>query len=313
MIIVYCEHDNQQLSTATKNALTAAAELGEVHALVMGHNCQSVAQEVATLQGVSKVLLSEDEQFAHPVTEVIAPVILTAMEGASALVAAHTSFARGLLPWIAAKLDIDPISDVIQLQIDGNHLKCKRPIYAGSALLTIECTQQKKVLSIRPTAFSPASVGEVSVPIEMLSAQAGVSKTQFISCHSGGGDRPDLSSAERVVSGGRGMGSKENFALLEQLADKLGAAVGASRAAVDAGFIANEFQVGQTGKLVAPQLYIAVGISGAIQHLAGMKDSGVIVAINQDADAPIFSIATYGLVGDLFTIVPELIENIQQS
>ena len=305
MTLVICEHDNTDLTAISANAFAAAGQLGDVTALVLGDNCHSVAEQAAAYMPVKQVILAESAQFKDGVSEAIAPTILSVIDKLQprAIVAASSSFAKGLLPWLAAKLGVHPISDVIEIGAD-NHFK--RPIYAGNAIAEIKSNQECNVFTIRATAFKAAAVTQDAAPIESITAQTASSNTSFVSRKHSTSARPDLTSAEIVVSGGRGVGSKENFALIEALADKLQAAVGASRAAVDAGFIANEFQVGQTGKIVAPKLYIAIGISGAIQHLAGMKDAAVIVAINKDADAPIFAIADYGLAGDLFDLVPEL-------
>ena len=323
MILVICEHDNQQLATATEHAFSAAQQLGEVTAMVVGSDCQAVAEQAAQYAAVNKVLMCDEPSCKDSVTEVIAPTLLAAIEQykPEAVIAANSSFAKGLLPWLAAKLAIHPLSDVIDI-VDKNQFK--RPIYAGNAIAKVHSHQPCNVLTIRPTAFAAAekhldaSLGHQSkghpsnlaASIELVAYHPATVHTRLVSRQQSSNSRPDLSHAKVIVSGGRGVGSQDNFALIEKLADHLQAAVGASRAAVDAGFIANEYQVGQTGKVVAPSLYIAVGISGAIQHLAGMKDSEVIVAINKDADAPIFSVADYGLVGDLFEIIPELIDKI---
>jgi electron transfer flavoprotein alpha subunit len=302
--LVLAEHAQQTLSPATASAVTAAAQIATpVDVLVVGDQARAVAEQAARLDGVRRVLLCEAPQFAMPLAEEIAPLLVAQAEGYQALVAAATTYGKDILPRAAALLDVQQVSDIIRIVSPDTYV---RPIYAGNAWETITATDPRKVVTIRPTAFAKAVAGEALAPIEVLAAPAPVGATRFIHLEGSVSARPELTSAKIVVSGGRALASKENFQLIERLADKLGAAVGASRAAVDAGYVPNDYQVGQTGKVVAPELYLAIGISGAIQHLAGMKDSKVIVAINKDENAPIFEIADYGLVGDLFEIVPKL-------
>jgi len=301
-ILVIVEHDNNEIKSATANTVTAAAQLGEVTALVTGLNCRAVAEQVAGLEGVSKVLLSDLDAFQHTLAEPLSKLVVGLSEGFTHLLAPATSFGKNLMPRVAALLDVAQISDIISIQ-DADTFK--RPIYAGNAIATVKSSDPVKVITVRGTAFdSAASGGEAT--IEEIEFNNVESKSRFVSQELNQSDRPELTAAKIIVSGGRGVGSSENFVLLETLADKLGAGIGASRAAVDAGYVPNDYQVGQTGKIVAPDLYIAVGISGAIQHLAGMKDSKVIVAINKDEEAPIFEVADYGLVADLFDVLPEM-------
>lgn len=304
--LVIAEHDNQQLKSSTLNTITAATEVAsEVVVLVAGDQCQAVADACAQVAGVSSVLLSTAPYYAHPLAENFAPLAVAVAKEQSAdyVLAPATTFGKNLLPRVAVALDVAQISDVIQI-VDGSTFV--RPIYAGNALATVQTQDACKVLTVRTTAFAPAATSGGSASVSERAAEAESGLSSFVSQSLTKSDRPELSSARVVISGGRGMGNGDNFKLLETIADKLGAAIGASRAAVDAGFVPNDYQVGQTGKIVAPELYIAVGISGAIQHLAGMKDSKVIVAINKDEEAPIFQVADYGLVGDLFTVLPEL-------
>ena len=303
--LLLAEHNNQSLNGATRHVLTAAQKLGApVTVLVAGHNCAAVAQQAATLPAVTEVLHADDAVLAHQGAEAIATLILGIARDYTHILAAASSSGKNILPRVAAQLDVAQISEINDIISPDTFT---RPIYAGNAIATVQSTDAIKVITVRPTAFdaAAASGGNASVrivPMPTLSAQA----AHFVSQELSQSARPDLGAARVVVSGGRALGSAENFKLIDALADKLGAAVGASRAAVDAGYVPNDYQVGQTGKIVAPELYIAVGISGAIQHLAGMKDSKVIVAINKDPDAPIFKVADYGLVGDLFQVVPEL-------
>ena len=282
-------------------ALTALAGLGEAHVLVPGP--RSAAEEVARIAGVGKVLLADHAAYAHGLPEVVADLIVSVAGGYSHIAAGSTAFTKSVLPRVAALLDVMIISDVTAVV---DHDTFERPIYAGNALQTVKSSDSIKVLTVRTAAFSPAGTTDDPAPIAEVAAPADRGLSSWVEDRVTKSDRPELASARVVVAGGRGLGSKENFAIIEALADKLGGAVGASRAAVDAGYAPNDLQVGQTGKVVAPDLYIAVGISGAIQHVAGMKDAKVIVAINKDEDAPIFQIADYALVGDLFTILPEL-------
>lgn len=302
-VLVIAEHNNGALSPATRNAVTAGARLGEVTLLVAGEGCQGVADEAAALNGVAKVLLCDDAAYGQGLAEPLAALLASIGKAYSHLLASATTFGKNLMPRVAALLDVAQLSEVIEV-VDADTFK--RPIYAGNAIATVRSADAIKVLTIRGTAFAPAEAGGDAAPVEPLSPVTGDPVSRFVSRNLTASDRPDLTTARVVVSGGRGVGSQENFALLEQLADKLGGAVGASRAAVDAKFISNDYQVGQTGKIVAPDIYIAVGISGAIQHLAGMKESKVIVAINKDEDAPIFEVADYGLVSDLFEALPAL-------
>ena len=303
-VLVIAEHDQHGLKKASLCTIACAAQLGEVHVLVAGNACRAAADQAARVAGVAKVLLCDDAQLAHPLATAIAPVVLSIAASYSHVLAPATAFGKDLLPRVAARLDVAQISDVIAVVAPDTF---KRPIYAGNAIATVQSVDPIKVLTVRATAFDAAKVDAGgTVPVESLPLPALSDKTRFVGQEVAQSDRPELTAARVIVSGGRGMGSADNFHLLDGLADKLGAAVGASRAAVDAGYAPNDWQVGQTGKIVAPDLYIAVGISGAIQHLAGMKDSKVIVAINKDAEAPIFQAADYGLVADLFTAIPEL-------
>jgi len=298
--------DGQLSVDATAKALTAAKLLGDVTVLCAGAKAADAAAEAAKLDGVKKVLVAEDASLGHRLAEPTAALIVSLAGDYSHIVAPATTDAKNVLPRVAALLDVMVISDVSGV-VDADTFE--RPIYAGNAIQTVKSGDKVKVVSIRTSNFEPAGAGG-SAPVETVSAAANPGLSEWVEDKVAASDRPELTSAKIVVSGGRGVGSEENFALIEKLADKLGAAVGASRAAVDSGFAPNDWQVGQTGKVVAPDLYIAVGISGAIQHLAGMKDSKVIVAINKDEEAPIFQVADYGLVGDLFTVVPELTDKL---
>ncbi len=291
---------------AVSKAVTAVAGLGDVHVLVAGEGGDAAAAEAATLAGVAKVLFAGDHGFCHTLAEPVADLIVSLAGGYNHIAAASTSDAKNVLPRVAALLDVMIISDVTAV-IDADTFD--RPIYAGNAIQTVKSGDSVKVLTLRTTSFEAAAEGN-SAPVEAIGTAATTGLSSWVEDKVAESDRPELTSAGIVVSGGRGVGSEENFALIEKLADKLGAAVGASRAAVDSGFAPNDWQVGQTGKVVAPQLYVAVGISGAIQHLAGMKDSKVIVAINKDEEAPIFQVADYGLVADLFDAIPELTEKL---
>lgn len=302
-VLVIAEHDHSALKQATLNTISAGKALGEVHVLVAGENCLSVAEETAKVAGVAKVLLADGPQYAHALAEVFAPLILSVADAYEHLLASATTEGKNLMPRVAALLDVQQIADVIEIE-DGETFV--RPIYAGNALAKVRSKDLKKVMTVRGTAFDAAESAGGSAIIEQINCVEVSQRVRFVGQELTVSERPELTAAKIVISGGRGMGSGENFTLLEGIADKLGAAVGASRAAVDAGFVPNDYQVGQTGKIVAPELYIAVGISGAIQHLAGMKDSKVIVAINKDEDAPIFQVADYGLVDDLFNAIPEL-------
>jgi electron transfer flavoprotein alpha subunit len=307
-ILVIAEHDNQSIKAATLNTVAAAVKLGgavesEVHILVAGANCGAAAAEAAKIAGVAKVRVADAAHYEAQTAENVAALILAAAADYSHLVAPGTSYGKNLTPRVAALLDVAQISDVVAIESADTFV---RPIYAGNALATVKSADPIKVLTVRTTAFEAAGQGGAA-PVEALAAGPDLGVTTLVGRELTKSARPELGAAKIIVSGGRGLGSSENYhTLLEPLADKLGAALGASRAAVDAGFAPNDYQVGQTGKIVAPQLYIAVGVSGAIQHLAGMKDSKVIVAINKDPEAPIFQVADYGLVGDLFEVVPEL-------
>jgi electron transfer flavoprotein alpha subunit len=302
-ILVIAEHDNQSLKAGTLNTVTAAAKLGEVHVLVAGHNAAAAADAAKAVAGVAKVLLADNAAYAHGLAENLAPLVVSLATGYSHVLAPATSYGKNLLPRVAALLDVAQISDIIAIESADTFV---RPVYAGNVLATVQSADAIKVITVRTTAFEAAAQGGAA-NVESIAAAADATLSSFVSQELTKSDRPELGAAKIIVSGGRALGSDVQFkAVIEPLADKLGAAVGASRAAVDAGYAPNDYQVGQTGKVVAPQLYVAVGISGAIQHLAGMKDSKVIVAINKDEEAPIFQVADYGIVGDLFTVVPEL-------
>ncbi len=301
--LVIAEHDNQVLKAATLNTVTAAAQLGDVAVLVAGSGCGAVAETAAKIAGVAKVLVADAPAYAHPLAESMAPLVVGLAAGYGHLLAPAMTNGKNLMPRVAALLDVAMLSDISGVENENTFV---RPIYAGNAMATVESSDAIKVITVRGTGFDAAADEGGSAAIEEVSASEDSQLSSFVGQELTKSERPELTSARVVISGGRGMGNGENFALLEEVADKLGAAVGASRAAVDAGFVPNDYQVGQTGKVVAPDLYIAVGISGAIQHLAGMKDSKVIVAINKDEEAPIFQVADYGLVADLFKAVPEL-------
>ena len=304
-ILVLAEHDHQSLKTATLNAVAAACRIGgEVHVLVAGANCAAAAEAAAQLQGVAKVKVADAAHYAAQTAENLSALVLAHAAGYSHILAAATTFGKNLTPRIAALLDVAQISEITAVESADTFV---RPIYAGNALATVQSSDPVKVMTVRTTAFDAVGRGN-QAPIEAIAAAADTQQTKLLQRELSKSERPELGAAKIVVSGGRGLGSGDNYQqLLAPLADKLGAALGASRAAVDAGFVPNDYQVGQTGKIVAPQLYLAVGISGAIQHLAGMKDSRVIVAINKDPDAPIFQVADYGLVADLFETVPALV------
>lgn len=307
--LVIAEHDNASLKGSTLNTITAAIQTqagGDVHVLVAGHDAGAAAAAAAKIAGVSKVLLADAPQLADGLAENVAGQALAIARDYSHLLAPATAYGKNILPRVAARLDVAQISDITRVDSPDTF---ERPIYAGNAIATVQSTDDIKVITVRATGFDPAGGGG-DATVESITAVADTGKSSFVSRDMARSDRPELTAARVVVAGGRGMGASENFKMLELLADKLNAAMGASRAAVDAGYAPNDWQVGQTGKIVAPALYIAVGISGAIQHLAGMKDSRVIVAINKDEDAPIFSVADYGLVGDLFDIVPELVRQL---
>ena len=302
-ILVIAEHSHSALNDATRAVVTAAKAIGgDIHVLVAGKDAGAAAEAASKLDGVSKVLHAEGDALEKWLAEAMETLVLSVAGDYDAILAAASTVGKNFMPRVAAKLDVAQISDITSVEAPDTFV---RPIYAGNAMMTVKSSDAKKVITVRPTTFEKVGDGG-SASIETLEAPAASASSEFVSEELSKSDRPELAAAKIVVSGGRAMGSSENFVIIEKLADKLGAAVGASRAAVDAGFVPNDYQVGQTGKVVAPELYIAVGISGAIQHLAGMKDSKVIVAINKDEEAPIFSVADYGLVADLFTAVPEL-------
>lgn len=307
-ILVIAEHDNRALSSVTLNALQAAKALGgAVHLLVAGYQCQAVAEQAAAAEGVTKVLLADSPAYEHRLAEPLSKLVAGLGKDYSHVLAPASTSGKNLMPRVAALLDVAQISDITAVLSADSF---QRPIYAGNAVATVQSLDAIKVLTVRSTAFEAVAASGGAAAVEAVTVTALPERSRFVSEALVVSDRPSLGSAKVVVSGGRGVGSAENFALIEQLADKLGAAVGASRAAVDAGFTANDRQVGQTGTIVAPELYLAVGISGAIQHLAGMKESKIIVAINKDPEAPIFQVADYGLVADLFEAVPELMRQL---
>ena len=303
-VLVYAEHDNASLKDATLAVVTAAAKLGEVHVLVAGADAGAAAQQASQIAGVTKVLLADDAAYANQLAENVAPLVAGLMANYDAFLAPATAHGKNITPRVAALLDVMQISDILSVESADTFT---RPIYAGNAIATVQSGDAKKVITVRGTAFAKAEPTGGSAPIEAVSGAGDAGLSSFAGAEIAKLERPELTSAKIIVSGGRALKDGDTFkATIFPLADKLGAAVGASRAAVDAGYVPNDYQVGQTGKIVAPQVYIAVGISGAIQHLAGMKDSKTIVAINKDEDAPIFQVADIGLVGDLFTLVPEL-------
>ncbi len=306
--LVWVEHDNKHVKDATLATVTAASKLGEVHLLVAGSGAAGVADEAARIAGVGKVHLADDAAYAHALAENVAPLIVEQMGHHDAFLVPATTTGKNIAPRVAAMLDVMQISDIMSVESEDTFT---RPIYAGNAIATVRSSDAKKVLTVRGTAFEKAAAEGGSGTIENVSATGDKGLSSFVGSEIAASERPELTSAKIIVSGGRAFGSSEQFhSLLDPLADKLGAGVGASRAAVDAGYAPNDYQVGQTGKIVAPEVYIAIGISGAIQHLAGMKDSKTIVAINKDDEAPIFQVADVGLVGDLFKIVPELTEKL---
>ena len=305
-VLVIAEHDNAGIKSGTLNTITAAGKLGgDVHVLVAGSGCAAAAQAAAKIAGVAKVLVADAAQYAHGLAENLGDLVAGLAKGYSHVLAPATTYGKNFLPRVAALLDVAQISDIIKIESADTFV---RPIYAGNVLATVQSADSVKVITVRTTAFDAAATEGGSAAVEAAAAGADAGKASFVGQELTKSDRPELTAAKIIVSGGRALGSAEQFtAVIEPLADKIGAAVGASRAAVDAGYAPNDYQVGQTGKIVAPQLYVAVGISGAIQHLAGMKDSKIIFAINKDEEAPIFQVADYGLVADLFTAVPELI------
>ncbi len=310
-VLILAQHDNQTLDPAVLHAVTAAGALpGPMHVLVAGAECGAVAEAAAKVAGIEKVIRVEHGAYANPVAEDLTPLVVAMAADYDYVIAASTTFSRNLLPRVAALLDTAQLSDIVEVVSPSTF---RRYVYAGNALTTVESKDAKRVITVRTTTFDAAPAEGGSAEIATVAAVDPAGLARFVGREVQSSARPDLTSARVVVSGGRGIGSAENFNIVEALADALGAAVGASRAAVDAGYAPNDWQVGQTGKIVAPDLYIAVGISGAIQHLAGMKDSKVIVAINKDEEAPIFQVADYAIVGDLFKLVPELTEALQQA
>jgi electron transfer flavoprotein alpha subunit len=308
-VLLVAEHDGKQLKPGVTNAATAAAKLGDVTALVAGKDARAAAEAVAKVAGVKKVLLCEAPHYEGSAAENLAALVLSIADQYSHVLAPASSYGKNFMPRVAATLDVQQISEISAIESADTFV---RPTYAGNAMATVQSSDKIKIITVRATAFDPAGE-QAAAPIEAQAPGPDLGLSQFKGAELSKSERPELTAARIIVSGGRGMGSGENFKILEELADKLGAAVGASRAAVDSGFMPNEYQVGQTGKIVAPELYIAVGISGAIQHLAGMKDSKVIVAINKDAEAPIFSVASYWLVDDLFKAVPELTKELSSG
>jgi electron transfer flavoprotein alpha subunit len=313
-VLVLLEHEGGAIKQPSRSAISAAAKLGEVHGLVVGSGLDAAAAAAAKLPGVAKVLVADDPSLAHPLAEPLAALLVALAPSYTHLLAASTAAGKNVMPRAAALLDVQPISDIAGV-IDADTFV--RPIYAGNALATVRSSDPKKVITVRAASFDPVPAEGGAAPIEPVSVPASDAAShgasRYVSADLSKNERPELTAARVVISGGRGMQSGDNFKLLDPIADRLGAAIGASRAAVDAGFVPNDYQVGQTGKVVAPDLYIAVGISGAIQHLAGMKDSKVIVAINKDGEAPIFQIADYGLVADLFAALPELALELEKS
>ena len=309
-VLVLAEHDNKEIRKSTLNAVAAAQKIGgEIHVLVAGHDAGAAAKAAAQIAGVSKVLHADAAHLGEFLAENLAALVVALSKGYSHVLAPATSTGKDVMPRAAALLDVQQISEIVAVESADTFV---RPIYAGNALATVKSADAIKVITVRTTGFDAVAATGGSASVESVPAPADSGLSSFVSREVAKSERPELTSARIVVSGGRGMGSGENFKLLEPLADKLNAAMGASRAAVDAGFVPNDWQVGQTGKIVAPELYIAVGISGAIQHLAGMKDSRVIVAINKDEEAPIFQVADYGIVGDLFQVVPQVIEELKK-
>ena len=309
-VLLLVEHGDGKLRDATLPAVTAAAKLGDVHALVAGSNVGGVAQDAAKIAGVAKVLVADAPHLDHDLAENVAPLAAKLMADYDAFVAPASTFGKNIAPRVAALLDVMQVSEIIGIEDSNTFL---RPIYAGNAIATVRSSDAKKVITVRGTAFEKASREGGTAAIEQVDTGSDTGLSSFVGLEASESERPELTSARIIVSGGRAFGSSEQFhSLLDPLADKLGAAVGASRAAVDAGYAPNDYQVGQTGKIVAPDVYIAIGISGAIQHLAGMKDSKTIVAINKDEEAPIFQVADYGIVGDLFQIVPQLVEELKK-
>jgi electron transfer flavoprotein alpha subunit len=309
-VLLIAEHNNKEVKAFTLNAITAASQIdSDVHALVIGNNCADVSKALSEISLVKKVIKVEAVHYENFIAENFAPVVIKLADNYSHIVCSANTFGKNLMPRIAAKLDTSQVSDIIKVESADTFV---RPIYAGNAFATVKSTDAKKCITIRPTSFEPCETSGGSAPIESADAEEAFSLTKFIKREEIKSDRPELGTARIVISGGRGMQNGDNFKLITSIADKLNAAIGASRAAVDAGYISNDHQVGQTGKVVVPDLYIAVGISGAIQHLAGMKESKVIVAINKDGEAPIFSVADYGLEADLFEALPQFLEELNK-
>ena len=310
-VLVFAEHDDAELNVATLHVVTAASEIdADVHVLIAGEGCGGAAEAAAQVAGVSKVLVADDAVYANRLAENTAPLLVALAPSYSHVLAVHNATGKNIMPRAAALLDVAQVSDIVAVEAPDTFV---RPIYAGNAMATVRSSDAIKLITVRTTAFAAAEASGGSATVEAIAATGDAGLSSFVSQDLSSSERPELTSARIVISGGRGMQSGENFHLLEEVADLLGAAVGASRAAVDAGYVTNEYQVGQTGKIVAPDLYIAVGISGAIQHLAGMKDSKVIVAINKDEEAPIFQVADYGITGDLFEVLPELKAALEKS
>ena len=303
-ILVLAEHNNKELKSSTLSTITAASQINEnIEVLIIGSECDQVIDKLKNIKFIKKINVIDNSKYLNPIAELISPILVSLADSYTHILAPASTFGKNIMPRVAALLDVAQVSDIIKIESPDTFV---RPIYAGNALATVQSTDAKKIITIRPTSFDPASTEGGLAEIEQLDFNGDESNTKFMNRDEKKSDRPELGTARVVISGGRGLGSADNFALLNDVADKLNAAVGASRAAVDAGYISNDSQVGQTGKVVVPDLYIAVGISGAIQHLAGMKESKIIVAINKDEEAPIFNIADYGLHGDLFDILPKL-------
>ena len=303
-ILILAEHNNSEVKSSTLNTISAASNIGnEIDVLVLGSNIENIAKQISNYQNVTKVLSLDDKKYEHAIAENIEPVIVSLAEKYSHIFAPATTFGKNVMPRVAVKLDVAQISDIVNIESEDTYI---RPIYAGNALATVKSNDSKKIVTVRPTSFEVVAKEGGSGIVESINFDSSEHHVEFIDREESKSDRPELSTARIVVSGGRGLQSAENFKLISDIADKLNAAIGASRAAVDAGYVGNDYQVGQTGKVVVPDLYIAVGISGAIQHLAGMKESKIIVAINKDEEAPIFNIADYGLSADLFEVLPQL-------
>ena len=309
-VLVIADHDNTQIKGATLNTITAAGQLGDVDVLVAGENCQAAADAAAAIQGVSKVRMADNAAYGHALAEPVSALVVSIAGDYSHILAPHTTSGKNICPRVAALLDVVQISDIMEIK-DANTFV--RPIYAGNAMATVQTQDARMVITVRGTAFAKAEDTGGGASVAPVAAADDPGLSSFVGQELTKSERPELTAARIIVSGGRGMQSGDNFPLVEAVADRLGAAVGASRAAVDAGYVPNDYQVGQTGKVVAPELYLAVGISGAIQHLAGMKDSKVIAAINKDEEAPIFAVADYGLVGDLFEEMPKLAEELDKQ